>query len=73
MDIMRDAILTKYSLIRYYYTQLFSLSVLGGSVFYKPLFFEYPNDINAFSVLKYNVMLGDSLKLSILSDLTGQN
>ena len=72
-DIMRDAILTKYSLIRYYYTQLFSLSTLGGSPFYKPLFFEFPNDINAFNSIKYNVMLGDSLKLSILSDKIGQN
>jgi alpha-glucosidase (family GH31 glycosyl hydrolase) len=60
-------------MIRYYYTQLFSLSVLGGATFYKPLFFEYPDDINAFNTLKYNVMLGDSLKLSILSDKTGQN
>lgn len=71
MDIMKDAILTKYSLVKYYYTQLFTLSTLGGSAFYKPLFFEYPDDIKAYDNQKYNIMLGDSLKLSILSDKTG--
>jgi alpha-glucosidase len=46
---MRSAIKVKYSLIRYYYTSLFDLSTLGlGGTFYKPLFFEFPDDQNAF-------------------------
>jgi len=46
---MRDAIKLKYSLIRYYYTSLFILSTQGtGGTFYKPLFFEFPDDLNAF-------------------------
>lgn len=72
-DIMRDAILTKYSLIKYYYTHLFQLSVYGGSPVYKPVFFEYPDDINAYGNLTNNVMIGDSLKVSVLADQLGQN
>src|SRR5690606_19818684 len=68
-----DAILTKYSLIRYYYSQITKLSVHGGSPFYKPLFFDYPNDMNATKNITYNVMVGDSLKVSVLSDKMGQN
>jgi len=65
-DIMRDAMLAKYSLIRYYYTQLFLLSTSTGGSFYKPVFFEYPNDPLAYQVEpSENVMLGSALKLSI--------
>jgi alpha-glucosidase (family GH31 glycosyl hydrolase) len=70
MDIMRDAILAKYSLQKYYYTHMYLLSMdsdsLEGATFYKPLFFEYPNDPQAYQVSpSENVMLGPSLKLSI--------
>lgn len=67
-DIMRDAILTKYSLIRYYYTHFFLLStdVQTTGTFYKPAFFEFPNDPLAYAANhSENVMLGPSIKLSI--------
>jgi len=37
----------------------------GTQTLFKPLFFEFAEDINAFENITYNVMLGDSLKLSI--------
>ena len=64
---MRNAILAKYALVRYYYTQMFLLSTDAASVgtFYKPLFFEFPNDKGSYSaVVSENVMLGSALKLS---------
>jgi|Laugresu1bdmlbdd_1035124.scaffolds.fasta_scaffold06335_5 alpha-glucosidase (family GH31 glycosyl hydrolase) len=66
-DVMRDAILKKYSLHRYYYTHMFHMSRNPQySTFYKPLFFEFPNDPAAYqAILSENVMLGPSLKLSI--------
>ena len=73
MDIMKDAIQAKYSLIRYYYTELFLQSRNGGAGVYRPLFFDYPNDMEAYKNVTHNVMIGDSLKLSILSDAVGQN
>ena len=42
--IMQKAIFTKYSLIRYYYTQMMIMSLDGSGPFYKPLFFEFPED-----------------------------
>jgi len=68
MQAMTNAIKVKYSLIRYYYTELFILSLRGSGTFYKPLFFEFPEDNEASSTdIEYNVMLGSALKLSINS------
>jgi alpha-glucosidase (family GH31 glycosyl hydrolase) len=65
---MTDAIKIKYALVRYYYTELFALSTKDGEgTFYKPLFYEFPEDYNATSNIEYNVMLGSALKLSINS------
>jgi alpha-glucosidase (family GH31 glycosyl hydrolase) len=38
---------------------------LEGGAFYKPLFFEFPNDVNAFFDQEQNIMLGDALKLGV--------
>jgi alpha-glucosidase (family GH31 glycosyl hydrolase) len=67
LNVMRDAIKRKYSLIRYYYSNLFEISTDKDNTgtFFKPLFFEFPDDINAYSDIVYNVMLGSALKLSI--------
>lgn len=68
MDIMKNAIYAKYSIIRYYYTELFLQSLHGSAGVYRPLFFDYPNDMEAYKNVTHNVMIGDSLKLSVLSD-----
>ena len=47
LDIMRRAMRVKYHMIRYYYTELSMLHKEGGA-FYKPLFFEFPNDEEAY-------------------------
>jgi alpha-glucosidase (family GH31 glycosyl hydrolase) len=72
-DIIQMAMRTKLHMIRYYYTQLSGLSAAGGA-FYKPLFFEFPNDSNALiAPQEYNIMLGKDLKLSINSNKLGQD
>lgn len=45
----------------------------GVSMFYQPLFFQFPNDIKATENIEHNVMLGSALKLSVLSNAVGQN
>jgi alpha-glucosidase (family GH31 glycosyl hydrolase) len=57
-------------MIRYYYTQMSLISQNGGAL-YKPLFFEFPDDIDAYKNQPDNVMLGSALKLSVLSTTTG--
>lgn len=62
---MREAIKLKYSLIRYYYTELFDMSIRGSGTLFKPLFFEFPDDLKATQNIEYNPMIGSALKLSI--------
>ena len=56
----RNALRQKYSILRYYYTKLFEVSLNGGSLF-KPLFFEYPNDQKAYSKSEFTFMIGPAL------------
>jgi len=70
---MRMAIQNKYHLLNYYYTQLYISHAFGNGPVYKPLFFEYPDDTNAYLNQTDNVMIGDSLKLGVLSTTIGLN
>jgi alpha-glucosidase (family GH31 glycosyl hydrolase) len=45
---MRNAILTKYNLVAYYYTQMVMISEGKRAALFKPLFFEFPNDANTY-------------------------
>ncbi len=56
----RNAIRQKYSILRYYYTKLFEVSLNGGSLI-KPLFFEFPQDKGVYEKTKYMFMIGESI------------
>ena len=71
-DIMRYGLRNRYHLIRYYYSSLYQVSQNGGT-FYKPVFYEFPDDMFTYGDFEYNVMLGSALKLSIQSNTTNQN
>lgn len=58
-------------MIRYYHTQITKLHLEGGT-FFKPLFFSFPDDPGAYENQENNIMLGDALKLSILTNALGQ-
>lgn len=66
MNMMRQAMQTKLALINYYYTEMSMLHEEGGA-FYRPLFFDFPQDADAYQNQTHNVMLGKNLKLSIQS------
>lgn len=69
---MRKAMRVKYHLSAYYQSELTFLHEEGGA-FYKPLFFEFPNDPRSYNDLHLNVMLGSGLKLSIQTNSTTQD
>ena len=70
---MKMAMHNKYSLIPMYYTQLFKISQIGGTLL-RPLFFSYPTDKNAYHVDNHlNFMIGDALKVSVQSENIDQN
>lgn len=64
LDIIRNAMKTKLHLIRYYYTQLSMVQTSGGA-FYKPLFFEFPDEAGAYNDQELNIMLGSGVKLGV--------
>ena len=49
----------KYSLLRYFYTSLFKVSLGEKGSFFKPLFFEYYNDVNTTVDMAESIMVGD--------------
>merc|ERR1711957_845821 len=72
LDIMKMAIFNKYNMIRYYYTEMSMLSQVGGT-FFKPLFFEFPEDSDATLDQENNIMIGSALKLGILANNVNVN
>ena len=50
----------KYSLLRYYYTNLFKVSLGEKGSFFKPLFFEYYSDLNTTLDMAESFMVGDA-------------
>ena len=59
----KKAIKLKYSLLRYTYTQVFLISLGLKGAYFKPCFFEFPDDsilINEMNILNTHIMLGDS-------------
>lgn len=62
-DFIRHAQQTKLALVNYYYTEISMLHEEGGA-FYRPLFFDFPDDNLAYQNLTHNVMLGRNLKVS---------
>lgn len=65
-DLIRTALLQRYSLLRYIYSSFHSIGAFGGS-FFKPLFYEYQEDSATFNddSLQTNIQLGHALKLSM--------
>jgi len=63
LKVAKKAIRMKYSLLRYFYTQLYFSSIEGGA-FFQPLFFQW-TQIQEFidnqEVLNKQIMLGDSI------------
>ncbi len=50
----------RYSLIRYYYTELFKVSLGEKGSFFKPVFFEYYLDEKTMEIMDESFMLGDT-------------
>ena len=53
----------RYSLLRYYYTELFKVSLGEKGSFFKPLFFEYFNEENTSINMAESFMVGDAFAI----------
>jgi alpha-glucosidase (family GH31 glycosyl hydrolase) len=56
----------KYNYLRYAVSYFHGIHTQGGA-YYKPLFYLYPNDADAYQNMTSNILLGDSLKFSFNS------
>ena len=63
----REASLRRYSLHRYHYSYTHKASK-DGIVYFKPLFFNYPEDSETYKRVEQNILLGDSVKVSPILD-----
>ncbi|MCQ2818335.1 MAG: hypothetical protein MJ252_13795 [archaeon] len=57
------AIKLRYSLLRYFYSELFMISLGKSGSFFKPLFFEYPNDVESYNYTNSAALIGNALYL----------
>lgn len=62
----------KLDTIRYLYTQM-SIVQRDGGAYFRPLFYDFPNEKGAYADQELNVMLGPSLKLSVQSGAVNQD
>ena len=60
-NIIRKDIKVRYSLIRYFYSQLFLISLNEKGGFFKPVMFEFPEEKDSYYDIENKVMLGDSI------------
>jgi alpha-glucosidase (family GH31 glycosyl hydrolase) len=65
-DLIRTALLQRYSVLRFIYSSFHVIGKYGGA-FFKPLFYEFQEDPATFEddSTEVNIMLGNALKLSI--------
>ena len=72
-NIIKKDILIRYSLIRYFYSQLFLVSLNEKGSFFKPLMFEFPLDKNSYEDIESKIMLGEALLLCTFFDNEEKN
>lgn len=63
-DIMATGIKERYQLIPYLYSSMININQEGG-VYFKPMFFDYPEDTDLYEKNYNDFLIGDSLKVSI--------
>ena len=66
--IIKKDIQYKYSLLRYYYSQLYLVSLNEKGSFFKPVMFEFPNDIYSYENIESKIMIGEAILICAFFD-----
>lgn len=61
LKVSKVALGYRYSLIRYFYTNLFLISLGKSGSFFKPLFFEFPDDLETYKRIDDSALIGNAL------------
>ena len=60
----KNAILQRYSFLRYFYTLMFEVSTHKRGAVIRPLFYEFPDDENTLQGYEHSFMVGNALKVT---------
>ena len=71
-DVIRRAMLIRYGLHNYMYT-LFHMAATDGIPVFKPLFFNYPDEDEAYENIHNNVLIGNAVKASPDTEVFGES
>ena len=63
LKISQIALPLRYSLLRYFYSNMYLISLGEKGSFFKPVFFNYINDNKTYDIIDYFAMIGDSFIL----------
>ena len=66
-DFFKEASLKRYSLHQYQYLYIHKAST-DGSIYFKPMFYNFPDDSSSYEDVENNILLGDSVKVSVVVD-----
>ena len=69
-ELIKDAIKMRYNFIPYLYSHIHDMFHHGGAYF-KPLFDVCPNDFNCYKDIESNFMLGNGLKVGMVTNKVG--
>ena len=71
-DFFREASLKRYALHQYQYSYIHKAST-DAIVYFKPMFYNFPDDEKNYEDVEKNILLGDSVKLSVVVDNKTEN
>jgi alpha-glucosidase (family GH31 glycosyl hydrolase) len=66
---IKNLVNCRYSLLRYMYSQLFLISLNERGSFFKPIMFEFPEDINSYEDIESKIMIGEAFLLCAFYDV----
>ena len=70
IQMIKNIINCRYSLLRYMYSQLFLISMNEKGSFFKPVMFEFPEDINSYEDIESKIMFGEAFLLCAFYDVS---
>ena len=69
INIIKNNVNCRYSLLRYMYSQLFLISLNEKGSFFKPLMFEFPEEQSSYEDIESKIMFGEAFLLCAFYDL----
>ena len=69
-NIIKKDINYRYSLLRYFYSQLFLISLNEKGSFFKPVLFEFPDDKYSYENIESKIMIGEAILICAFFDNT---